>query len=250
MKRFNLAFATLFALTLGQAAHAADIPARMLTKAPAAVVGFSWTGLYIGGHVGGGWNRNAWTDVGVGALIGANTASGVLAGGQLGYNHQVGAWVFGIELDASWADLTGQHQDPIFSLIAPTGLEQHHIRTDFIGTATARIGYAWDRTLFYVKGGAAWVHNKYHSTDFFARGQTFATSEDQRTGWTVGAGLEYAFAPNWSAKVEYNYIDVGSDRLLMACGAIAGCVSFRVDIDQQIHVAKFGINYRFGPGGN
>jgi outer membrane immunogenic protein len=230
MKRGLLAglgflFATHPALT-------ADLP--VVRKAPPpAVALYSWTGFYIGAHLGGGWGDKDWVAVGVSPL-GSHDISGFLGGGQVGFNFQMGAWVFGAEGDFSWANLEGNHVDTVF-------FGNNITEVDWLGTVTGRLGYAWDRTLVYVKGGGAWASDKYTVT---VGGLFFAGADATKEGWTIGAGLEYGFAPNWSAKFEYNYLDFGTDRVRFV--AVAGG-SFLRDVDQEVHAAKVGINYRFRP---
>jgi len=251
---------------------AADLPKRPVYKAPPPVVAsvplFSWTGCYLGGHVGGGWGRKEFSDP-IGALfappgevVRVNT-SGFLGGGQIGCDWQFAPnWVIGIEGAASWADIKGD----TFVPVTPGTL---HAKTDFLASATGRVGWTWDRWMLFAKSGAAWDHDKYDFT-----GQTllpcfgepgglldcvtkvkavptafdFAASET-RTGWTVGAGVEWAFWNNWSAKLEYDFYEFGRRRLTFvdSTGNFPG-LAVPVDIDQRIHTVKFGINYRFAWG--
>src|SRR5207248_3313507 len=106
--------------------------------------------------------------------------------------------------------------------------------------ATGRVGYAWDRALFYVKGGAAWAHDKFADVTAVT-GFTVDNADRTRWGWTVGAGAEYAFAPNWTAKLEYNFMDFGKQRETF----VGPLVAFPTDIDQYVHVVKVGVNYKF-----
>ena len=212
---------------------AADM--RMPVKAPPAPVqtyGYNWTGFYIGGHVGGAWAEKDWVAEGFGPL-GSQKIDGFIGGGQVGFNYQVGALVWGVEADFSWANLDGSFTDTVF-------FGDNTTTVKWFGTVTGRIGYAWDRTLLYVKGGGAWVRDVYAITDDSG---FFAETRETRWGWTVGAGLEYGLTPNWSVKVEYNYLDFGTERIRFAPDFGA---PFERDADQQIHVVKFGINYRFG----
>ena len=127
-----------------------------------------------------------------------------------------------------------------------------HSRTDFIGTVAPRVGVAWDRTLLYVKGGAAWTHDKYWLTAVQApfAGETFATGDATRWGWMVGVGVEYAFAQNWSVKAEYNYMDFGTERVFFASNGIEPTQpNFEEDIGRTIQVVKVGLNYKFDWGG-
>jgi len=226
--------AGLAAATFGftTAAWAADLPIRQpITKAPI-MASYNWSGFYIGGHLGGGWGEKDWVAVGFGPL-GAHDVDGFIGGGQVGINYQVGALVLGIEADFSWADLKGSHVDTVFG-------GNNLTNVDWFGTVTGRIGYAWDRTLLYVKGGGAWAHDKYTIT---SGGLFFAGANDTNWGWTIGGGLEYGMTPNWSLKLEYNYLSFDTNRVTFV--PVAGA-PFDRDVDQNIHVLKAGINYRFG----
>ena len=127
-------------------------------------------------------------------------------------------------------------------LLGPDPTQPCGKRLDLViasGEATRRLGFAFDRWLVYGKGGVAWAHDKY-STNFYTFPGTIGIDET-RIGWTVGGGVEYAFAPNWSGKLEYNYMDFGSKNVSFAPFTSTA-------IDQQIHAVKFGINYKFGGG--
>jgi len=211
-----LGTAALTVFVAASAALAADIP----TKAPAPYVAaqVNWTGFYIGAHVGAGWSTAEWREVGI--PQGTYNLNGFLGGGQIGYNWQSGWAVFGVEADASWTDIKGSSDCFTFDFCRS--------KIDALGTITARFGGTVDHALIYVKGGGAWAHEK----------QFFANIPDSKTkwGWTVGGGVEYAFAPNWSGKVEYDFL---------------GRTTFAFDrepfdIQQTVHTVKFGINYRFG----
>jgi len=161
----------------------------------------------------------------------------VLAGGQVGCNYQTGIWVFGLEGDFSWTDAKGNHVDPF-------GGSYHHSTTlDWVATATARLGIAFDRSLLYVKGGAAWDSGKYN---MFLSPYSYS-DRLTRTGWTVGAGWEYGLTPNWSVKLEYNYLDFGKDDVWWDYQYANDPWSYHVS--QKMHVVKGGINYRFGAPG-
>lgn len=215
------------------AASAADLPAKApISRAPIIAPAYNWSGFYVGAHVGAGWGTKDWTAVGV-APLGSHDINGWLAGGQVGYNQQVGAWVIGVEVDASWTNLDGGHIDAVFVGNNTTEVES-------LGTVTGRIGHTWDRALLYVKGGGAWVRDVY---TIVGGGGFYAQTSDTNWGWTIGAGLEYGLSPNWSMKLEYNYLDFGVERINFTPTVGA---PFARDVDQQIHLVKFGINYRFG----
>ena len=245
MNKFAFVIASAAAL-ISAPAVAADL--RMPVKAApfaAAVPYFNWTGCYIGAHGGGGWGEKRWTDALLGGFeFSQHEVSGALAGGQIGCDFQTGAFVFGVEGTASWADLTGSSLD----ILSPGGITlRDHSQIDFIATFTGRIGWAWDRTLLYVKGGGAVVNDQHRVSCDLALigcpvGATFASSGDQtRWGWLVGAGIEHAFTPNWSVKLEYNFMDFGRESITF--NGLPG--TFNFDIDQHVHVFKVGINYRF-----
>ena len=259
MQRIFLTLATAISLSLasGAAALAADV-ARPVYKAPppAPVAPYSWTGFYVGIHGGGAWFDKDWfyPCSATNLLIpgpcdlsqGGHSGSSWLAGGQIGFNYQVGQWVWGIEAQFSATRIKGDNLDIAF----PTQ-ERLHSRTDFIGTVAPRLGLAWDRVLLYAKGGVAWAHDDYWLTGVQAHvaGMTFATANETRWGWMVGAGVEYGLAQNWSVKVEYNYLDFGTKRIFFTSTGVVPQPPFDEDIEQRIHVAKVGLNYRFDLGG-
>ena len=151
-----------------------------------------------------------------------------------------------IEAQFSATQIKGDNLDIAF----PTQ-ERLHSRTDFIGTVAPRLGLAWDRVLLYAKGGAACAHDDYWLTGVQAHvaGMTFATANETRWGWMVGAGIEYALAQNWSVKVEYNYLDFGTKRIFFTSTGLVPQPPFDEDIRQKIQVVKVGLNYKFDWGG-
>lgn len=233
MKRALLASVGLFALALAaQPSVAADMPAGApVMKAAVAAPMFNWSGWYVGAHAGGLWSEKEWRFVPDPSVGGSPDPDGFLGGFQTGFNFQSGAWVFGVEGDVSWSDASGRGGGPSVFI---------HSKIDLLATLTARIGYVpWERALVYAKGGVAWIDEDHWSTDGSA---VTDVVKQTRTGWTLGGGLEYAFWDNWSAKVEYNYMDFGSKRIFLAE------FNDRYDIDQRVHAVKLGINYRFATG--
>jgi outer membrane immunogenic protein len=222
MRRFTLALAAATVALGISAASAADLGQRPVYKAqPAPVVIYNWSGFYIGGHAGYGWGRETITD-NITGVTGKTDPSGFIGGAQVGYNWQVSQWVFGIEGDWSWTNNDG-------SAAIPGAIVKSEY--NWYSTLTGRVGYAVDNWLWYVKGGAAWA-----DADYSIGGVKVG---DSRSGWTVGGGLEYGLTPNWSAKIEYNYLDLGKDNI----GAPIG-----VHADSQVHLLKAGLNYRFDWG--
>ena len=194
--RFALAGLGLIALGAAAPAQAADIRLPVKGVAPAYVqTYYNWTGFYIGAHAGYGW---ADLSDPLGGVGGGVSPQGFIYGGQLGFNYQMGSWVFGVEGEYTAGDI--KHSEGIPGLLSGSA------KVDRIYTAAGRVGYAFDRTMIYGKLGGAWTQEKY---DFTLLGGT-ATGSADRTGWLVGLGVEYAFAGNWTAKLEYNYMDMGS----------------------------------------
>jgi outer membrane immunogenic protein len=232
MRRGLFALAACAGVTMSGAAFAADIQRPVYKAPPAGVVAvptYDWTGFYIGGHVGYGWADKSWRD-GFGLAGVTHQADGFLGGFQGGANYQIGQFVLGVEGDWSWSGMTGG---------TTAFASNFNTDIDWTATLTGRVGVAFDRLLVYGKGGAAWARDRF-STNFYTLPGSEVT--DTRLGWTVGAGLEYAFAPQWTAKLEYNYMDFGTRSVSFLPGT-------STDIDQQVHAVKFGINYKFGlPG--
>ncbi len=223
------------AVVLSTAAMAADLPYKappMLAPASA----YNWTGFYLGAHVGFGSGRATVGDpAGPSAGI---TTKGFLGGGQLGYNQQVGAWVFGLEADISGADIDGT----IVVVDPGTGdVSSSTARVRWTSLLTGRIGYAHGPWLPYIKGGAAFGGTRLSGVDI-TNGGSFSTNVN-RTGWTVGAGLEYALGGPWTVRAQYDYVDFGPKTLTAVDTAGA---AFPIRSKQNIHQAKFGVNYRFG----
>jgi outer membrane immunogenic protein len=194
------------------------------------------TGFYVGGHLGGGWTHNGFSDplgiVGM-STFGANRSS-FLGGVQAGYNWQFSSYVLGLQGDISFTDMNATTQAPLLGTMT-VGND-----TKWISTLTGRVGYAWDKTLWYVKGGAAWVHNHYGALDNTIP-VAFGTT-NTRTGYVVGGGLEYAIAPNWSAFLEYNYIEL-SNKTITLVDSISGATR-PADVYQNIQMLKVGFNYK------
>jgi outer membrane immunogenic protein len=231
-----LLVATAIAL---QTASAADMPVKApIYKAPRSVTASDiWSGLYIGGHLGGAWAQTRASDPlgisGPAGVFNGRTGSSFIGGPQIGANWQTGAYVFGIQGDVSFGNMDGAIPSPNI------GTEALSFNVRSVTTVTGRLGYAWDTWLFYVKGGGAWARTRYELMDtaFGLQG----TSRVTQGGYTVGAGWEYAVAPNWSVFLEYDYVDLGTKRNIAFTGP-AG--TFPFDIKQDIQMVKAGFNYR------
>jgi outer membrane immunogenic protein len=244
MKKILLASAAVGALILAHPSVAADVGTRVPVKAPPVVAPapvFTWTGCYVGGHVGGGWGEKTVSAPALAPGISVTgDTSGFLGGGQVGCNFQVGGnWVIGFEGEGSAANIEGDITQTVLGI---TGTAR--AQTDWIASATGRLGWSWDRWLIYAKGGAAWAGDQYSA--FIPVFNEHLEASETRTGWTVGAGVEWAFWNNWSAKAEYNYYDFGT-RTLTLTGTFTGAPIQvpGVEVQQRISVGKLGINYRF-----
>jgi outer membrane immunogenic protein len=244
MKKFLLATVAFGAVSVASSAFAADLAARPYTKAPPMIATvYDWSGFYIGANGGYGTFRDHRFRTDLGLDLGSYDPDGGVAGGQIGYRWQSSAWVFGFEAQGDWASLKGSTQNQF------NAANQIGSRIDAFGLFTGQIGYAWDRTLLYVKGGAAVVDQRF---DFIANatGQVAATSGyDTRWGATVGAGIEYAFAPSWSVAFEYDHIflnrhDVGFTFTggILNGTPVAGTYRSGGDVD----LATVRINYKWG----
>ena len=229
-KNLLLAAVSLVALSAAAPALAADLAARPYTKAPAMVAAiYDWSGFYIGINGGGGSAHATWDLVGFGRE-GSHDATGGTVGGQIGYRWQSGQWVFGVEGQGNWADFSGSNNSAV------TGLN-NRTKIDSFGLITGQVGYAWNNVLVYAKGGAAVVGSKYDV--FTAAGANVDSASSTRWGGTVGAGLEYGFAPNWSVGVEYNHIFLGGKDIAFASGAVD-------HIKQDVDMGLVRLNYKFG----
>ena len=232
-KSLLLVTASLIALGAAAPAVAADLAARPYTKAPPMVAAiYDWSGFYIGVNGGGASAHTSWDLVGFGPE-GSHNATGGTIGGQIGYRWQSGQFVFGLEGQGNWADFSGDN------ISAITGF-RNRTRIDSFGLITGQVGYAWNNVLLYVKGGAAVVGAKY---DVLTAGVVTASANDTRWGGTVGAGLEYGFAPNWSVGVEYNHIFLGGRTENLTAG---GALIQSDNIKQGVDMGLVRLNYKFG----
>jgi outer membrane immunogenic protein len=222
-------------------ASAADL-SRPYTKAPPppAPVMFSWTGFYLGLNIGGKWATADQTVTGPATTVTftGDTNSSVIGGGQLGYNWQTGAWVFGIEGDIDAQDF---HRDRVVATAIGPFIpgDAFSVESKWQASLRGRIGYAaWDRTLLYVTGGVAFTNIK--GTASLVGLGTFS-NDTTVTGGTVGAGLEYAVTNNLSLGIEGRWTFYGDETFSGTLGGIP--VSDRVSLDTAEVMGK--VNFRF-----
>jgi outer membrane immunogenic protein len=270
LSRFAIASLLACSSALPPAAMAADLyrPGGVGMKdAPAYLPAISWTGFYAGVNGGYGWSNSDTHNITVfqpdgdpyptGPLPYKLNQDGGFAGLQLGYNRQIDRIVLGIEADIQASDINGDSKtsfDPPvianFDYLAST-------QVDWFGTLRGRLGYSLDRTLLYVTGGLAFGHVKYGADYVFTDPNCCKGSfgvvngSDTSTGYVIGAGIEHMLDANWSLKLEYQYIDLGTldadGKLFFANGEPSG-ETVKSKIDTDFHAVRLGINYRFGGG--
>jgi outer membrane immunogenic protein len=251
MKRL-LASAAFFAL--GSATVlAADLPVRKYTKAPPPPVAtvYNWTGFYVGGHVGGAWANYNSAQVFDGGDPGTpdlhpypgGKPSGVFGGVQAGYNWQFNRMVLGIEGDLGYMGVSGTNAFPADANGVFDG-SVGSVKYGAYGVIAGRVGVAFDRALFYGKGGGAFADIKNRSYEIGEPGAPpIEVDEDHRhdgtkTGWALGVGGEYAFNNNWSAKIEYLHMDFGKVNVRNLEGDI-------IEFSNKVDTVKVGLNYHF-----
>ena len=260
----KLLIVSIAALAGSAVANAADMPARAYSKAPmvAPAPVYNWTGFYAGVNVGGAWsgddvvwNANpaafgiGFTPVLNSSGTGKINATGVTAGGQAGFNYQVSPmWLVGVEADINYTDLSKGRT--VF--VPPPGTPGTFVTSTFeskwLATVRGRVGIlATPQLLLYGTGGVAFANVKTTDFAFFAfdGSSNAAASDTIRTGWTAGGGAEWAFAANWSAKIEYLYVDLGSVNYTSPNTATAAAT---INHDHRLteNIVRVGVNYRFG----
>jgi outer membrane immunogenic protein len=256
MRRIHCAtLAAVVVLGFASVASAADLPVKapMYTKAPVMAPLYNWTGFYIGLNAGYSWGRqdNDLVNVvtGVTEFSNSDHLNGFIGGGQIGYNWQVNQWVFGLEADFQGS---GQKGDGTFFIATVPGIVaagtpastfNYTDKLDWFGTVRGRIGYAMGATgnwLPYVTGGWAYGHGEISGTTTSLGVATSFSGSQDYSGWTVGGGVEWAFLNNWSAKVEYLYIDFG-DGPTVPVSATRDIVSGKM----TDNILRAGLNYKF-----
>lgn len=211
-KRLLLSGIALAAFAIAAPASAADMRTRAPIYKAAPEPLFNWTGFYIGGNGGYSWGDAA-----------NLSPSGWSGGGQVGYNWQYAPnWVIGLEGDISGADISDKNAAG-FPLVSS--------KINYYGSGRGRLGYTVDRVMVYGTGGVAWAHDRANDG--------LVADDKTHVGWTAGAGIEYAFAPNWSTKLEWLYADYGNKTYALTTPT---------RVDPTDNTLKLGINYRFGGG--
>jgi outer membrane immunogenic protein len=220
MKRLCLALIGLMALASSAAAADLPRPAPYYPKAPV-YVPYSWTGFYVGLNGGGAFGSSTWDSTG------SRNISGGLVGGTVGYNYQWGQVVWGVEGDIDWASISGSNTQGFCKFGCKTS-------DSWLSTVRGRVGYAADRFMPFVTGGAAF--GNIQASQPGAPGASATNA-----GWTLGGGIEGAFTQNWTAKVEYLYVDLGKFNCGLSCGN-----GFTTDnVSFHTNILRAGVNYKF-----
>lgn len=239
MKKLLLAGAALAALATG--AQAADLGVARVPVAPAIVAApvFNWSGVFLGAQIGYGWGKTNVDAYNGAAYSFANSGSynsnGVTGGVHLGYNWQVNNIVLGLVTDIEASGIRGS---------ATTGALDYYTRLNWQGSLRARLGVAIDRVHVYATGGLAYGGIDYRA--FNATSALGLSSNSTRVGWTVGAGVEYAFTPNWVASLEYRYTDFGSRNVNYAGSPVTVITDARYKT--TTHTVRLGVSYLFSTG--
>jgi opacity protein-like surface antigen len=218
-------------LAVGASAHGADLDGGYPRTPPLP----AWAGLYLGANVGGAFSEER-TATPFGPW--SPNSSGVVGGIQLGYNFMVAPnWLIGVEgeVNATSAQGTVVIPNPIAT---PTITSNHRWYDTFEG----RVGFTQGPWLFYAKGGAAWIDVDYRITGTFNGVTTMATVNNTAAGWTLGTGVEYMWAPGWSAKAEYDFLDFGTQNVGF------GALGTSLAVTTQVHEFKIGVNWHWLPG--
>jgi len=243
MKKFLLSTVGLLALGMTAPSFAADMAVKAPPPAPPPPPIFSWTGFYIGANGGWGSTHSCIDFVDFTGLVTRDACanrSGGLIGGQLGYRWQANQFVFGLEAQGDWANLSNTRVSVLFPALST------RVETNGIGLFTGQIGWAaWNAALLYVKGGAAVTGNR---ADIFTtiNGVNLVSASSTRWGGTVGVGFEYAFSPNWSIGAEYDHLWMGTANNTFN-GVNAPLATFVNNrISQDVDMVTLRVNYRFG----
>jgi outer membrane immunogenic protein len=265
MNKPFIGIAAILAL-LATPALGADMPLKAPPPPPPPP---TWTGCYLGGNAGGAWSatHDTWTNIVEGAggfAAGAATvlpaaanatinSSGFIGGGQFGCNNQTGQFVLGLEADLDWDSLktTRAATSAAGAAIVPGAITES-VQNNWLSTFRARAGVANGAWLFYVTGGGAIADARTFDQVCFPTAVVPACvtgSSTNAVGWTAGAGIEWMFAPSWSVKVEYLYVDLPRTTETSTAPAAFPLATFTPNHTFTENIARLGINYHFNMAG-
>jgi outer membrane immunogenic protein len=242
-KLFRAASITALLVGMSVGAQAADLgpaPAPVYKAPPVVAPPFSWTGFYIGGNLGAAWQNGSLTDTVLGVNASANNNATFGGGGQLGANYQFNSFVVGVEGDFDWFANNNNSVAVLGTTITGSNDDR------WLTTLTGRLGYAVDRVLFYGKGGGAWVGSNNFTVTNLATGSSVSFANDNtNTGWTAGAGVEWAFYNNWTARLEYDYVGLSNTTLTVPATSPVLPGDVFTTHNRNIQLVTVGINYLF-----
>jgi outer membrane immunogenic protein len=247
-KLFHAVAALSVLLVASVAANAADMQVPVKAPPPVMPLPFSWTGFYIGGNLGGAWAHRDVTDSLFGLNFSNGTNNGVfIGGGQIGGNYQFSNFVVGVEGSFDWA---ANNNNTTTGIVVP-GLGGNTVQVTsnntWITTLAGRLGVAYDRVLFYGKGGGAWVGNNSFTVTNVTTGTSITGSNSNTTsGWLAGAGLEWAFANNWTLRFEYDFIGLSGRTFTVPAGSPFLVGDTFTTGSSNIQMATVGVNFLFG----
>ncbi len=236
MRRFVVALLATSALSVS--AFAADMPVKAPVYRTPIATPYNWTGCYIGAEGGGNWGSSS-ADSAIGTKVDSHNLSGGLAGGTVGCNYQMDSWVFGVEGDFSWTNKKGSSNlaAPVFN----TAFSET-IKESWISTLRGRVGYAlYNSWLLYATGGVAWA--RANVDEFNTAGALVGSDAHTMSGGTVGGGVEWMFAPQWSVKAEYLHVWFANSDFL---NGITGVTPETRHLSDDIF--RVGLNYQFWSG--
>ena len=245
MNKTLIASVALLALGTG-VAEAADLPVK---APPPPVPVFSWTGFYIGANFGGAWAKNNWHETLFLMDFNNDNNGAFIGGGQIGGNYQIGSFVIGGEWDFDWAN----NNNVATGVVPAVGTIVVTNNNHWITTLAARFGFATDYWLFYGKAGGGWVGNNHLTVTNVATGVSltcgnFTNCGSNNGGWLLGVGVEYAFAPNWSVKAEFDYLGLGNRTFVIPVTAPFLAGDALTSNSRNVQELKVGVNYLFNWG--
>jgi outer membrane immunogenic protein len=244
-------------LTISGIAHAADlgrppppVPAQPVFVPPPV---YNWTGLYIGGNAGVAWTQGDLSDSFGNSF--SNSQNAVFTGGgQIGANYQINWLVVGVEADFDW--LANNNNSSNAVTIPGTGAALQVSANDrWITTLAGRVGVAANNWLFYAKGGGGWVGvNNFTLTNVPTGNSISFSNSNSNKGWLAGAGIEWGFAPNWTARIEYDFLGLNNQNFTVPAsapviGPILGGDVISIN-NRDVQTLTVGVNYLFNWGSN
>lgn len=263
MNRLLIASAGIAAFGFVGSVSAADLPAKMPVKAPVMAPVYNWGGWYVGGNIGYGWGTSSDPDVTYvdgssidvegyfaagGNVMPSVKQSGVIGGLQLGYNWMLSrSWVVGLVADIQASGMKASATNTVSPLGFLTSSQTNSLETDWFGTVRGKLGWANNNWLLYATGGLAYGQVKSSGTWSASPIFNFAGSTTStKTGWAVGAGLDYGLTRNWTIGVEYLYIDLGRVSYTdVTTNGIAPLTTFTISNKAAASIARATLNYKF-----